>query len=128
MLQAPDTEAALKENAEHINEMFLTVLASNIRQAEQNKAAFAAQRLRTIYEKAVAMLEEQMPPEMRLLNRLLSAPDEGTMRRLLQENRSDLSREFVDAMKSLEERFSREGNSALASRVRSIRGQAALLL
>ncbi|MXX25289.1 MAG: hypothetical protein F4Z82_07600 [Caldilineaceae bacterium SB0668_bin_21] len=128
VLQAPDTEAALKENAEHINEMFLTVLASNIRQAEQNKAAFAAQRLRTIYEKAVAMLEEQMPPEMRLLNRLLSAPDEGAMRRLLQENRSDLSREFVDAMKSLEERFSREGNSALASRVRSIRGQAALLL
>ena len=128
VLQAPDAEAALKENAEHINEMFLAVLASNIRQAEQNKAAFAAQRLRTIYEKAVAMLEEQMPPEMRLLNRLLSAPDEGAMRRLLQENRSDLSKEFVDAMKSLEERFSREGNSALASRVRSIRGQAALLL
>jgi len=128
VLQAPDTDAALTENIEQINEMFLAVLASNIRQAEQNNAAFAAQRLRTIYEKAVAILEEQMPPEMRLLNRLLSAPDEGAMRRLLQDNRSDLSREFVDAMKSLEERFSREGNSALAGRVRSIRGQAALLL
>ncbi len=128
VLQAPDTDAALKENIEQINEMFLAVLASNIRQAEQNNAAFAAQRLRTIYEKAVAILEEQMPPEMRLLNRLLSAPDEGAMRRLLQDNRSDLSREFVDAMKSLEERFSREGNSALAGRVRSIRGQASLLL
>ena len=128
VLQASDTDAALKENAEHLNEMFLAVLASNIRQAEQNKAAFAAQRLRTIYEKAVAILEEQMPPEMRLLNRLLSAPDEGTMRRLLQDHRSDLSPDFVEAMRGLEERFSREGNSALASRVRSIRGQASLLL
>ncbi len=128
VLQAPDTDAALKDNIEQINEMFLAVLASNIRQAEQNNAAFAAQRLRTIYEKAVTILEEQMPPEMRLLNRLLSAPDEGAMRRLLQDNRSDLSQEFVDAMKTLEERFSREGNSALAGRVRSIRGQAALLL
>ncbi len=128
VLQAPDTDAALEENADQINEMFLAVLASNIRQAEQNNAAFAAQRLRTIYEKAVAILEEQMPPEMRLLNRLLSAPDEGTMRRLLQDHRSDLSQEFVEAMKGLEERFSREGNSALASRVRSIRGQAALML
>ena len=128
VLQAPDTDAALKDNIEQINEMFLAVLASNIRQAEQNNAAFAAQRLRTIYEKAVTILEEQMPPEMRLLNRLLSAPDEGAMRRLLQDYRSDLSQEFVDAMKTLEERFSREGNSALAGRVRSIRGQAALLL
>ncbi|MYC95040.1 MAG: hypothetical protein F4X14_08705 [Caldilineaceae bacterium SB0661_bin_32] len=128
VLQAPDTDAALKENADQINEMFLTVLASNIRQAEQNKAAFAVQRLRTIYEKAVAILEEQMPPEMRLLNRLLSAPDEGTMRRLLQDNRSDLSQEFVEALKTLEDRFHREGNSALAGRVRSIRGQAALML
>ncbi len=128
VLQAPDTDVALKENSEHLNEMFLAVLASNIRQAEQNKATFAAQRLRTIYEKAVAILEEQMPPEMRLLNHLLSAPDEGTMRRLLQDHRSDLSKEFVDALKGLEERFSREGNTALAGRVRSIRGQAALLL
>lgn len=128
VLQAPDTDAALKENADQINEMFLAVLASNIRQAEQNKAAFAVQRLRTIYEKAVAILEEQMPPEMRLLNRLLSAPDEGTMRRLLQDNRSQLSQEFVEALKTLEDRFSREGNSALASRVSSIRGQAALML
>ena len=72
VLQAPDAEAALKENAEHINEMFLAVLASNIRQAEQNKAAFAAQRLRTIYEMAVAILgrtdapgnEASQPPSL----------------------------------------------------------------
>ena len=128
VLQAPDTDAALQENIEQINEMFLAVLASNIKQAEQSKATFAAQRLRTIYEKAVAILEERMPPEMKLLNRLLSAPDEGTMRRLLQDNRSELSQEFVSALKTLEDRFSGEGNSALASRVRSIRGQATLLL
>ncbi len=128
VLQAPDTDAALKENADQINEMFLAVLASNIQQAEQNNAAFAVQRLRSIYGKAVAILEERMPPEMKLLNRLLSAPDEGAMRSLLQENRSELSPEFVEALKGLEERFSSEGNGALASRVRSIRGQAALML
>lgn len=128
VLQAPDTDAALRENADQINEVFLGVLASNIQQAEQNNAAFAVQRLRSIYEKAVAILEERMPPEMKLLNRLLSAPDEGSMRSLLQENRSDLSPEFVEALKGLEERFSSEGNSALASKVKSIRGQAALLL
>ena len=74
VLQAPDTDAALQENIEQIDEMFLAVLASNIKQAEQSKATFAVQRLRTIYEKAIAILEERMPPEMKLLNRLLSAP------------------------------------------------------
>jgi hypothetical protein len=34
----------------------------------------------------------------------------------------------VDALKSLEDRFGREGNTALATRVRSIRGQIALML
>ena len=62
VLQAPDTDAALRENADRIDEMFLAVLASNIKQAEESKAAFAVQRLRTIYEKAVAILEERMPP------------------------------------------------------------------
>jgi hypothetical protein len=128
ILQAPDTDAALLENADQINDMFLALLASNIQQAQQSRAAFAVQRLRVIYEKAVAIVEERMPPELRLLNRLISAPDEGTLRGLLQENRSELSQEFVDTLKSLEERFNGEGNSALASRVRSIRGQVALML
>ena len=128
VLQAPDTDAALQENADQIDEMFLAVLASNIQQAEQNKAAFAVQRLRIIYQKALAIVEERLPPELKLLNRLLSAPDEGTLRRLLQENRSNLSQGFVDALKSLEERFRGEGNNELASRVKSIRGQIALML
>ena len=128
VLQAPDTDAALQENADQIDEMFLAVLASNIQQAEQSRAAFAVQRLRVIYQKALAIVEERLPPELRLLNRLLAAPDEGALRRLLQENRADLSQEFVNALKSLEERFSGEGNTALANRVKSIRGQVALLL
>ncbi len=128
VLQATDTDAALRERADHINEMFLAMLASNIKQAEQNKATFAAQRLRIVYEKSLAIVEERLPAELKLLNRLLSAPDEGRLRRLLQENRSELSQEFVDALKTLEERFRSEGNTPLASRVRSIRGQAALML
>ena len=73
-------------------------------------------------------MEERLPPELKLLNRLLSAPSEGQLRQLLQENRSDLSQEFVDALKTLEQRFRSEGNAPLASRVGSIRGQVALML
>jgi hypothetical protein len=128
VLQAPDTDAALQEHNDQINEMFLGVLASNVQQAEKNGAAFAAQRLRMIYEKALAIVEQRLPPELKLLNRLLSAPSEGQLRQLLQENRSDLSQEFVDALKTLEQRFRSEGNAPLASRVGSIRGQVALML
>lgn len=128
VLQAPDTDAALQENADQVNEMFLALLATNIKQAEQNNATFAVQRLRTIYTKAIAMIEERMPPELKLLNQLLGAPDEGTLRRLMQDNRSQFSQEFIEAMKTLETRFHAEGNNTLASRVRSIRGQATLML
>ena len=128
VLQAPDTDAALREHADDINEMFLAVLASNIEQAEKNKAKFAVERLHMVYEKALAIVEERLPADLKLLNQLLSAADEGALRRLLQEKRSLLSQEFVDALKSLEEQFTREGRASLASRIKSIRGQVTLML
>lgn len=128
VLQATDTDAALREHADDINEMFLAVLASNIEQAEKNKAKFAVERLHMVYEKALAIVEERLPADLKLLNQLLSAADEGALRRLLQEKRSLLSQEFVDALKSLEEQFNREGRASLASRIKSIRGQVTLML
>jgi len=108
--------------------MFLAVLASNIEQAQQNGATFAVKRLRTVYEIAVGILEKKLPPDLRLLNQLVSTKDEGEVRRLLQENRTLLSQEFVEGLRGLEDRFRGEKNDELAARIKSIRVQATMLL
>jgi hypothetical protein len=104
------------------------VLAANIQRAEQNKATAAAQRLRKIYDAALQIMQEQMSPELRLINDLLNAPDQKTQRKLLEENRRLLSRDFIEALKELEQEFRERENRDLADRIKSIRAQAALML
>ncbi len=128
VLQSPDPAQILSERSDEVTEMFLAMLASNIEQAQQKNATFAVNRLRSIYELAVGILEDRLPPDLRLLNRLVSTKDEGEVRRLLQENRSLINKEFVEGMRGLEERFRGEKNEQLAARIKSIRAQASLLL
>ena len=128
VLQSPNPEEILQARPESVNEMFLAVLASNIEQAQEKNAEFAVKRLRSVYDMAVGILQEQLPPDLRLLNQLVSTPDEGEVRRLLQANRSLLSKEFVESLRGLEERFRGEKNDQLAGRIKSIRLQAAMLL
>ncbi|RLT44113.1 MAG: hypothetical protein DWI57_03610 [Chloroflexi bacterium] len=128
VLQSPNPEETLQARRESVNEMFLAVLASNIEQAQQKNAEFAVKRLRSVYDMAVGVLQAQLPPDLRLLNQLVSTQDEGEVRRMLQENRSLLSKEFVEGLRGLEDRFRGEGNDQLAGRIKSIRLQAAMLL
>lgn len=128
VLQSSDTEAKLREHADAIDEMFLSMLAANIQQAEEKGATFAVNRLRSIYNQAISILEENLPADVRLLNQLLSAPDEASVRNLLKENRSLLDQDFVSALSELETRFHSEGSKEMAARIKKLRGQVSLML
>lgn len=128
VLQASDLGAALREHVDAIDDTFLSFLLGNIQQAEKAKATAAVRRLRQVYEAAVAVIQEQMPPELQLLNQLLAAPDEATMRQLVKENRSLITREFVESLKPLEAEMRENGRPELADRIKSLRGQMALMV
>jgi hypothetical protein len=128
ILQAPDTEAKLREHADDIDEMFLTLLSANIQQAEEKGATFAVKRLTAVYNQAMAILQENLPEDVRLLNQLLTAPDEATVRNLLKENRSLLNQEFLSALRDLEDRFRKEGGAEMAGRLKGLRSQISLML
>jgi hypothetical protein len=127
ILQANDTEAALRENIDEIDETFLSFLVANIQQAEKAKATAAVRRLRQVYDQAVKMLQESMPADLQLLNKLLSAPDEASVRQLLKENRATITPEFIDSLKPLETEMRDNGRSELADRIKSLRAQMTLM-
>lgn len=128
VLQAEDVDAKLQEMAEYIDESFLGVLAGNIQAAEQRGSKAAANRLKEIYEKAIHVIESQMPPEMRLVNQLLNADDRAEVNKLLQENRSALTPEFVESLKALEGEMRNNRRSEAADRLKSLRGQIQLMI
>jgi len=127
ILQAPDTEAALRENIDLVDDTFLAFLVANIQQAEKAKATAAARRLRSVYDQAVKLLQESMPADLQLLNQLLTAPDEGAMRQMLKENRATITPEFVESLKPLENEMRESGRTELADRIKSLRAQMKLM-
>ena len=103
-------------------------MLANIQQAERANATAAVRRLRSVYDQAVKILQESMPPELQLLNQLLTAPDEATVRQLIKENRNLVTREFVDSIKPLEEEMRASGRTELADRLKSLRAQMTLMV
>ena len=85
VLQADDTEAALRQYASAIDENFLGMLSVNIQSAQQNNATAAIQRLTSIYNQAMAIYQEKLPPQVRFLQALMAAPDLAEAKKLLQE-------------------------------------------
>lgn len=128
VLQAPDLAAKLREYADIIDENFLGLLAANIQAAQRNKATAAARRLQQVYDQAVAMIQENMPAEVRLLNELLSAPDKNALSQVLRENRNKLTQEFVNAMKEIEDQMREANRTEIADRIKSLRAQIALMV
>lgn len=128
VLQAPDMKAALQEYRDYIDEGFLAVVAANIQNAQRNKSTAAARRLQQVYDVAVALVQENLPEEMRLVNELLSAPDKATLTRLLQEHRPQLNKEFVASLKVLETDMRDAGRNDVADRLKSLRAQISLMV
>ena len=127
ILQANDVEAALRENIEEIDDTFLGFLVANIQQAEKAKASAAVRRLRAVYDQAVKILQESMPADLQLLNQLLTAQDESTVRQLLKDNRATITPQFVESLKPLETEMRESGRAELADRIRSLRAQMTLM-
>ncbi len=128
VLEAPDASEALRQYADAIDETFLSLLAGNIERAEKNNATAAARRLREIYDAALEVLQERMPPEMRLINQLVNAQDKGAVRKLLEENRSLLDPDFIEALRQLEDDFRARNGIDVADKLKSVRAQAQLMM
>ena len=128
VLEAPDATEALRQYTDAIDETFLSLLAGNIERAERSNATAAARRLRDIYDAALDILQERMPPEMRLINQLVNAQDKGAVRKLLEENRSLIDSDFVEALRQLEDDFRGRNAVDVADKLKSVRAQAQLMM
>jgi len=127
ILQADDPEAIMRQYAPAIDRTFLGLLAANIKSAEEQNATAAVNRLRQIYEIGMKIFDESLPPEMHLMQQLAGAPDSATVKKLLNENRELLSPEFGEMLAMAEGQMREAGHEEQADKIKSIRGQVALM-
>ena len=128
ILQNPDPDAFIQENAALLDDTFMAVLSANIQHAEQQGNLEASARLKGIYEKVMHVLQASMSPELRFINHLLSAPTQEDAEKLIQEQAPSFGPALLDLMDALSQAFEARGESPLAERVKALRGQAMAVL
>jgi hypothetical protein len=128
LLESDDPQAALHANPSLVDEYLLSALATSMRAAERSGQTERAQKLRKLNEAIVELIQENQPPEVQLVNRLLAAEFPGGTEALLKENRHLVSTQLLELMDSLGIDLAEGEQNELTRQLRQIREQAAALL
>jgi hypothetical protein len=128
VLASPDPAQTLRDRQQEIDSLFLAILGSALRNAQRGGKAEEVQQLQKVSEITTQILQDSLPPELRLVNNLLSADyPEGT-RKMLEERRQEWDAEFLEILTALASDVEEQGRPEAAQRLKDIRVQAELLL
>jgi hypothetical protein len=99
ILAAPDVRQTTQENLEAFNDMFIEIIQKELEAARQKADLGRIAKLQQV----VAVIEEASapPPELELIDKLISAADEPARQQLLQENADMVTQEFIDLLNNL---------------------------
>ena len=127
-LASPDPAQTLRERKEELDALFLAIVGAALRSAQQSGEAEEAQRLQAINEAILTILQEALPPELRLVNDLLAADYPQGTQELLQERRAEWGAKFLEILSALAEDLEAQQQPQTAQRLREIRTQAEAVL
>ncbi len=121
MLQAADVSQTMAENISVVDEMFL----------EELDAALAAARSQGNLERS-AKIQQMMaviqqasapPPEVKLIESLLEADDDASRQGILEQNASQITQDFIDALTNVMTQVQSTGDEDLIQRIMAVHRQ-----
>jgi hypothetical protein len=127
ILEADDPQAAVREHLDQVDDAFFLVLSANIQRAQQENRTDVAQALQQVADMIVGLMEDQLPPEIRLVNRLLNAPYPDGTRQMLEAQRDMITPEFVAGLDEVVLELEQAGNQELANHMRQVKDQAQVI-
>jgi hypothetical protein len=128
LLESDDPEAAIRANPSRIDEFFFSVLSSNLAAAEGLGQTDRAEKLQLISDTIIKMIQESQPPEVQLVNRLLSAEYPQGTQAMLEEHRDQIDAGLVEMMRLMSQDLATRGRESLSQRLDEIRQQASAMV
>jgi hypothetical protein len=125
LLQAEDVEGAVRANLDRIDETFLAVLQANLEEARNSGQVEVSSRLKRIRDEVLRLMQQAAPPEIRLINDLLSAESDEAAIALLNERSDELSPDILSVFEDLIHQLRGAGNEGAADRLEVLRAEAA---
>ena len=127
-LSSSDPAQLLRERKDEVDVLFLSVLAAVMHSAEDEGQQEQVQRLRAVNDAALAVLQEDLPPELRLVNDLLAAEYPQETQQLLEERRTEWDEELPALLTKLAEDLDTQERRQTAQRLRELCEQVKSLL
>jgi len=124
LLQAEDPEAFAREHLNEIDDAFFVILSANMQHAEAENRTEVVEALQQLANMIIGLLEERLPPEVRLVNQLMNAPYPDGTKQLLEAQREILNPELMAALDQLITELEQVGNTDVADHVKQVKTQA----
>jgi hypothetical protein len=117
LLTSDNPRELARRRITEIDDAFLNVLGANLQEAQKAENEDALNALHEIWNVVIGLMEEAMPPELRLINRLMAAEDEVTIERLLEENRNLVTQRMAQFVEQSEAETREEGDTETAEQM-----------
>lgn len=128
ILENEDREAAVREHLAEIDDTLLTLLSANIHQAEAQGLSERVAELKSVWEAIIDVLEETIPPEIRLINRLLDADKEERQTLLEEQAEIAASPQLMALMETMAAELDERKQRKAAEQLRSVQAEVTTFL
>ncbi|MEP7293179.1 MAG: CpXC domain-containing protein [Chloroflexota bacterium] len=128
LISAPNLDQAIAENIPLLDDTFMAVLSANVQEAERRGDLNASAKLKLVYERVVDVLRDNMQPELRFINDLLSTASDEDARALLLEQADTYGPVLLDMMDAVERVLAEQGDTAMVQKLIFLREQAGQVL
>jgi hypothetical protein len=120
LLKLPDATETIRRNLPRFDTLFLNSLAAATQNARQQGDLERSVRLDNLRKSILDALSESMPPEMRLINRLLGLAKPEDRQALLTENKANVNAELVALIQQLIDELKARGPAETVRRMETI--------
>jgi hypothetical protein len=124
LLEAPDIDEAISRNAHVIDETLIAVLNANLQEAQRRRDVQMSAKLKAIYDRVVALIQQSMPEEVVLVDKLLQAASLDEARVLMMDGVAQYGETLIDVMGSIAEQLDDEGRGDLSERLHALIAEA----
>jgi hypothetical protein len=123
LLLSDDAEALARRRFQELDQAFFNLLATNLEQARSAGDQEATQALQELWALILRLVEETLPPEMQLFNRLMVIKDDAQIEQLLRENRELVTEELVEFIQETEASMREDGSAEDADHLAWVLGK-----
>lgn len=128
IINSPEPEKMLQANLDMIDDTFLAVLNANIQEAQRRSDAVTSTRLQEIYNITIAMLQENMQPELKFINELLGAETDEDAQQLVMERAEAYGESLLAMIDMVSDMMADRGDQETVMRLAFIRQAAEQVL